>query len=282
MLVLDGHESHDSAAFQAYCKSNNIIPLCLPAHSSHLTQPLDVGCFSVLKRSYGLQIEHFIKAHINHITKVEFFIAFKAAYEQSISVQNGQAGFRGAGLIPYNPQVVISKLDVNLQVATPPRLPSVDEDPWVSQTPHNPTEALSQTTLVKGRIARHQGSSPTPIFETVASLAKGTELLAHEVTLLQAEIRSLRTANEALSKRRRAKKTRIRQGGVLTIEDAHDILSQTKVDEQIRRDRRQGGGNQGDGNSVVRRCGTCGEAGHNSRTCQDVIIVQPLIDPQLV
>jgi hypothetical protein len=282
MLVLDGHESHDSAAFQAYCKTNNIIPLCLPAHSSHLTQPLDVGCISVLKRSYGLQIEHFIKAHINHISKVEFFIAFKAAYEQSLSVQNGQAGFQGAGLIPYDPQVVISKLDVNLQAVTPPRLPSVDEDPWVSQTPHNPTEALSQTTLVKGCIARHQGSSPMPIFKTVASLAKGTELLAHEVTLLQAEIRSLRTANEALSKRRRAKKTRIRQGGVLTVEDAHDILSQTEVDEQIRRDRRLGGGVQGKGNPTVRRCGTCGETGHNSRTCQDTITVQPLVDPQLV
>src|ERR1700678_606934 len=129
MLVLDGHESHDSADFQAYCKSNNIITLCLPAHSSHLTQPLDVGCFSVLKRSYGLQIEHFIKAHINHITKVEFLIAFKAAYEQSLSIQNSQAGFRGAGLILYDPQVVISKLDINLQAVTPPRLPSVNEDP---------------------------------------------------------------------------------------------------------------------------------------------------------
>ena len=282
MLVLDGHESHDSADFQSYCKSNNIIPLCLPAHSSHLTQPLDVGCFSVLKRSYGLQIEHFIKAHINHISKVEFFIAFKAAYDQSITVQNGQAGFRGAGLVPYDPQVVISKLDVNLQAVTPPRHPSVDEDPWISQTPHNPTEALLQTTLVKGHIARHQGSSPTPIFETVASLAKGTELLAHENTLLHAEIRSLRTANEALSKRRRAKKTRIRQGGVLTIKDAHDILSQTKVDEQIRRDKRLRGGNQGDGNPTVRRCGTCGETGHNSRTCQDTITIEPFIDPQLV
>lgn len=282
MLVLDGHESHNSADFQSYCKSNNIIPLCLPAHSSHLTQPLDVGCFSVLKRSYGLQIEHFIKAYINHISKVEFFIAFKAAYEQSITVQNGQAGFQGAGLVPYDPKAVISKLDINLQAVTSPWRLLVDEDPWVSQTPHNPTEALSQTTLVKNRIARYQGSSPTPIFETVASLAKGTELLAHEVTLLSAEIHSLRTANEALSKRRRAKKTRIRQGGVLTIKDAHDILSQTEVKEQIRRDRRSGGGNQGDGNPTVRHCGTCGETGHNSRTCQDIITIEPLIDPQLV
>ena len=80
MLVLDGYKSHESAAFQEYCKSYNIITLRLPAYSSHLTQPLNVGCFSVLKRVYGRQIEDFIKAYINHITKVEFFMAFKTAY----------------------------------------------------------------------------------------------------------------------------------------------------------------------------------------------------------
>jgi hypothetical protein len=43
--------------------------------------------------------------------------------------------------------------------------------------------------------------------------------MAYKITLLSAEVRILRVVNEALSKRRRAKKTRIRQGGVLTIED---------------------------------------------------------------
>ncbi|KFY28671.1 hypothetical protein V491_00352 [Pseudogymnoascus sp. VKM F-3775] len=85
MLVLDGHESHESAEFQEYCKAHNIITLGLPAHSSHLTQPLDMGCFSVLKRAYGRQIETYVKAHINHITKVEFFIAFKAAYLETFT-----------------------------------------------------------------------------------------------------------------------------------------------------------------------------------------------------
>ena len=79
--------------------------------------------------------------------------------------------------------------------------------------------------MLRDRIARHQGSSPTPIFETVAALAKGTELLAHEMTLISAEVRTLRAANEALSKRRRAKKARVRQGGALTVEDAQDIIS---------------------------------------------------------
>ena len=124
--------------------------------------------------------------------------------------QNCQAGFRGAGLVPFDPQVVLSKLDVKLRTPTPPRASSSNIDQWVSQTPSNPTEALSQTTLVRNRIACYQGSSLTPLFETIKSLAKGIERIAYEMTLLSAEVRILRVANEALSKRRRAKKTRIR------------------------------------------------------------------------
>jgi hypothetical protein len=139
----------------------------------------------------------------------------------------------------------------------------------VSQTPHNPTDALSQTTLVKDRIARHQGSSPTPLFATIKSALKGIEILAHQHTLVLAEKRILRKANEALSKRRRAKKTRIRQGGALTVEDAYDIIAQKEVDEQIRRDKRSGEAFSKEGNLGVRRCGICGKTGHNARTCQE-------------
>ena len=86
---------------------------------------------------------------------------------------------------------MISKLDVKLRTPTPTGPLSTDADPWVSQTPRNPTDALSQTTLVRDRIARHQGSSPTSLFSTVAVLAKGTEILAHEMTLMSAELRTL-------------------------------------------------------------------------------------------
>jgi hypothetical protein len=155
ILVLDGHESHESIEFQDYCKSYNIITLGLSLHSSHFTQPLDIRYFSILKRIYGRQIEGFIKAYIHYITKVEFLMAFKAAYLQSITVQNAQAGFYRAGLIPFNPQVVISKLDIKLQTPIPTGPPSRDADPWVSQILYNPTDTLSQITLVRNRIACH-------------------------------------------------------------------------------------------------------------------------------
>jgi hypothetical protein len=53
LLILDGYGSYATPEFDKYCADHSIITLCMPAHSSHLLQPLDVGCFAVLKRSYG-------------------------------------------------------------------------------------------------------------------------------------------------------------------------------------------------------------------------------------
>lgn len=268
MLIVDGHESHLSAEFETYCKDHKIITLCLPAHSSHITQPLDVGCFSPLKRAYGQEINAFIKAHINHITKVEFLIAFKAAYNATMTENNVKGGFRGAGLVPFDPQAVISKLDIKLRTPTPTGLPNSTEDSWTSQTPRNPIEALSQSKFVETRISKHQGSSPTRIFEAVGQMAKGMTTLAHSVTLLTGENHSLRKANEALSKRRRAKKTRVRLGGSLTVEDANNILADKAVDQQLRQEMRRNGDAGGNDGRGLRRCGNCGNIGHNARTCQ--------------
>ena len=49
-----------------------------------------------------------------------------------------------------------------------------------------------------------------PIFPAVKQIAKGIEAMAHLVTLLTAENYTLWKANKALSKRQRAKKTRVR------------------------------------------------------------------------
>ena len=103
MLVLNSHKSYVNAEFEEYCKENNIITIYLPSYFSHLTQPLDVGCFNVLKKIYGAKIEHFIKARITYITKPEFVLTFKAASYRTFFKENVLGGFRGSGLIPYDP-----------------------------------------------------------------------------------------------------------------------------------------------------------------------------------
>jgi hypothetical protein len=36
LLILDGHGSHVTPAFDLYCNKHSIITLCMPAHSSYL------------------------------------------------------------------------------------------------------------------------------------------------------------------------------------------------------------------------------------------------------
>lgn len=273
LLILDGHESHHSIEFDAYCKENNIIALCMPPHSSHLLQPLDIGCFGPLKQAYGRQIEKKMRAGISHITKEDFFPAFLTASQEVMTEKNIQGAFRGAGLVPHNPEAVLSKLDVKLHTPTPPGSSGGIPEPWVSRTPNNPIETTSQSEYIKNRIARHQDSSPTSILGAVDHLAKGTRSIMHKLTLVQSEVQLIRGELETLSKRRRAKKKRLRQGGSMSIAEAEDIQAQNEVDVQMKQETQLSRGRKQGIELAPRRCGTCGKAGHNSRTCQIIVAI---------
>jgi hypothetical protein len=93
LLILDGHKSHNSLEFKEICKENDIITLCIPPHSSHLLQPLNIGCFAPLKKAYRRQIENLARNYINHIIKLEFLPAFKAAFYNSFTKNNICASF---------------------------------------------------------------------------------------------------------------------------------------------------------------------------------------------
>ncbi|KAM5528251.1 transposase [Fusarium oxysporum f. sp. phaseoli] len=271
LLILDGHESHHSSDFERYCQDNKIITLCMPPHASHLLQPLDVGCFAVLKQAYGRQIEHLIRCSITHISKTEFFPAFYAAFKATFTESNIRGGFRGAGLAPLDPEAVISKLDVQLRTPTPPGEVSQPLTPWVSKTPKTAIEAQSQSEYLEKRIRRHKGSSPESIIEALKSNTKATRAVMHEVVLLRNEVRNLRDANEILSRRRRAKRTRLQKGGAMTVQDASQVIDQMDVDAQIVAESSRSGGRGRSERPGGRRCGVCGKAGHNARTCQVVI-----------
>jgi len=60
----------------------------MPSYASYILQLLDVSYFSLLKTIYSKQIEHLVKNKIHHITKVEFLLAFKQAFEQVFTLSN--------------------------------------------------------------------------------------------------------------------------------------------------------------------------------------------------
>jgi hypothetical protein len=268
LLILDGHESHHSMDFEAECAKHGIIPLCMPSHSSHRLQPLDLVPFSVLKRVYSQFVERLMRRHQTHVAKEDFLLGFLEAFEAAFTKKNIQSGFKAAGICPLDADRVISALDVVKVTHTPSPDPELPPPSWVSKTPTTSLEADSQSTLIKNSVQRHQNSSPTHIFNSIDSIAKATHAMMHENALLRRENEELRETNHMLSKRRRRKNKQLQHGGSLSIADAQVI-------RDTRGDASEESSDEGESSQPIKRrrtgqrhCGICGGTGHNARTCQ--------------
>jgi hypothetical protein len=204
----------------------------MPPHSSHLLQPLDVGCFSRLKRAYSREVESLIRYHINHITKLEFLLAFKIAFERAFAPANIYSAFRGAGPVPLQPDTVLSKLDVQLQLRMPTP-PAPIEAPWEARAPSNVRELEAQPIPTRERVRRHKISSPAPIIEAINQLKKSAEVMMLSAELMRNRIASPERAHEAASTHRQRKKKRIQKQGLIRRGAGEDVVTQRDTDQQV-------------------------------------------------
>ena len=137
LLIINGHESHQSLEFQNLCEESKIIALCMPPHASHILQPLDVGCFAPLKQAYKKEIKSLADSYITHVDKKAFLATFQPVYNKAISKSNILLSFRATGLVPLNPEAVLLRLEVKPRTLTPP-LPGPTA--WQPKTPTNAIE----------------------------------------------------------------------------------------------------------------------------------------------
>ncbi|KAF2888963.1 hypothetical protein ILUMI_17210 [Ignelater luminosus] len=63
LLILDNHESHSSIPVLNLCKSNGVVLLSFPPHTSHKLQPLDRMVFGPLKRYFNSSADGWLKSN---------------------------------------------------------------------------------------------------------------------------------------------------------------------------------------------------------------------------
>lgn len=111
LLFLDGHSSHVSREVILFCEQHKIILLCLPAHSTHIFQPLDVGIFGPLVARYKQLLENRSRPGGGYfIDKVDFLDIYQDARDQILTPSLVQSAFRKSGYSPFNPQMVLDNL----------------------------------------------------------------------------------------------------------------------------------------------------------------------------
>src|SRR5450432_4777986 len=274
LLILDGHGSHGTLEFDLFAKEHNIITLCMPPHSSHLLQPLDVGCFAVLKRLYGRQIEGLMRNGVNHIDKQDFLEAYYHARKETMHQSNIIVSFAATRLLPYDPDRVLAKLNTQLRTPTPPPR-QLELERWAPETPHNAAELELQSKAIKDYL-QHAKSPPSPLEAALDQLVKGCAMSMNSAILLKEEVRQLRAANEKKKKKKAKKRTYIAHGGSLTIQEGLalseppvqpvqpvieavepviGVVGGVGADEPIVRPR------------ALRTCSICRSLSHTARTC---------------
>jgi hypothetical protein len=224
MLVLDGHGSHLTAEFDRICTENNIIPICMPPHSSHLLQPLDVSCFAVLKRQYGQLVEQRMRLGFNHIDKIDFLTAFPEARIMAYKADTIRNGFAATGLVPFDPDRVYQQLTIQLRTPTPPPSRSSNTESSCLQTPQNPRQFKRQLTTIKKRISQRTGSPLDSVDEVINRMSKAYEITANSLILLGKEVHDLRAAHEKEKQKRRQSRKQISHEQGITREEAHALI----------------------------------------------------------
>ena len=107
LLLLDGHLTHYQPLFVKKAAEEQVIVFCLPPHTTHLTQPLDKGCFGPLKMSWRQLCQKYLTENPGKVvTRYQFSRLFSEAWYESMTMSNIITGFRVTGVYPITGKTI--------------------------------------------------------------------------------------------------------------------------------------------------------------------------------
>jgi hypothetical protein len=109
LLILDGHSSHETLKFIDLAEENNIIVLCLPPHTTHKLQPLDVGVFGPFQRAWIDRCDSVVELIGSEMPKEEFIKQYMDVRNISFKSITIISAFKKSGIWPINRAVFMKE-----------------------------------------------------------------------------------------------------------------------------------------------------------------------------
>lgn len=106
LLLLDNHNAHLSVAVIDFCRSNGIVMLSFPPHTTHRLQPLDRSVYGPFKRFYNSFCDSWMKSNPAKTMSIYNIPGIvKEALPLAATPGNIQAGFKATGIWPFNREI---------------------------------------------------------------------------------------------------------------------------------------------------------------------------------
>ena len=227
MLILDGFESHVSPKIIDFAIEHKILLCLLPSHTSHLTQPLDVGMFGPLQRRYRQELGRREQEGLEEVTKQDFLSILAVAREEAYTEDNIQTAYRSSGIEPFSVTTLVRHVNPDYEKTPPPP----DRDVLKMKTP---TKHDDVDRIISGIYA----TDTSPVKNRgVYLLAKGLKQALHGFSILKDQAESHRKSRR--SKPRRAQRVETREGLLVTPDlgreiRRNDLIRQSMIDKKQR------------------------------------------------
>ncbi len=221
LLMFDGYGAHHTKEFINFCDEFNIIPFCLVPHTSHLTQPLDVGLFQPMKHWHSEAVERAARSGCRTFNKTEFFHALHWIRQKTFTKRNILSAWTKSGYFPFNIELIIKQL---------PRRPITPPDQVLRDTDTKTPHTLRSLTRLADTINQRRD----PISPTTQAFLRGGLIQANIATVSMQRLTELYTTRQERSARQgpSRRELQIAKYGVLTAERARRaVIHRTEADE---------------------------------------------------
>ena len=199
ILFVDGHSSHVTLDVIDLARENDVVIFCLPPHTTHALQPLDVAVFKSLKDFFSKSVRALCFAKKNFIvSKREFARVVKGPFERAFSIPNIKAGFAKSGIFPFNPNAIDrSKMISGSSSSQSSESQPTTESSETETVSHQPTdqplgtprletsEELPSSSLLSSSFSfsDSQLETSTPIPETTPSVSHSSDSMVDSSVL---------------------------------------------------------------------------------------------------
>ena len=232
MLILDGYGSHHTMEFLSYCWENNILPLGLPSHTTHLLQPLDVCVFQPLKHWHSEAIREAINMGAESFTKRDFLAAFNGFRTKAFKKSTVLHAWRNTGHWPYNPDLILDPLYEAIdraREATPP--PPSEYIAWET------TPITIRTINVCAKALIHSPALPDELLDPFLKTMKGAMAFARTGSLMEDKLSATKAAENTRKRRKLEPNYHLQSGGLLTVEQGRAMTRERLEEEEKERNR---------------------------------------------
>jgi len=224
LLLFDGHNSHISTRVVDIAVQNDIELLCLPAHTSSILQPLDVGVFKTVKGMWRKCLrDYYDKTRYSNVDKRAFPGLLKSVVDSgAFSRANAVTAFESCGIYPLNRfKIGDEKLSTSMPLIAETPSSGVPVEPAVEGTgSSNPKEVAPSSSGIANTISPRKGIE-------VALLTHLKQVTPSSTG--QKSTRVKRTLAECLTSEEVSK--RIRQAGAKTKNKTSLTKTNMKADE---------------------------------------------------